>query len=142
MGKSQVTNAKAPLTFCHRPIDSSQLCNMTNTLNSTNWEDIIGGESDVSKSYDNFIDHFGKVLDEHVPMRKIVIPHRSIIREPWMTSDLLKSSRKRDILYKKTIGQIKSSKEYNYQISGSPQQTQQLQKTFKEHLLRKSIEQI
>ena len=29
-----------------------------------------------------------------------------------MTSDLLKSSRKRDILYKKSIGQIKSSKEY------------------------------
>ena len=112
MGKSQVTNAKAPLIFCHRPIDSSQLCNMTNTLNSTNWEDIIGGESDVSKSYDNFIEHFGKVLDEHVPMRKIVIPHRSIIREPWMTSDLLKSSRKRDILYKKTIGQVKSSKAY------------------------------
>ena len=80
MGKSQVTNSKAPLIFCHRPIDSSQLCNMTNTLNSTNWEDIIGGESDVSKSYDNFIEHFGKVLDEHVLMRKIVIPHRSIIR--------------------------------------------------------------
>ena len=37
-------------------------------------------ESDVSKSNDNFIEHFGKVLDEHVPMRKIVIPHRSIIR--------------------------------------------------------------
>ena len=80
MGKSQVTNAKAPLIFYYRPIYSLQFCNMTNTLNSTNWEDIIGGESDVSKSHDNFIEHFGKVLDEHAHMSKIVIPHRSIIR--------------------------------------------------------------
>ena len=64
----------------------------------------------MSKSYDNFIEHFGKVLDEHARVRKIVIPHTSIIREPWMTSDLLKSSSKRDILYRKTIGQVKSSK--------------------------------
>ena len=112
MGKSQVTNAKAPLIFYHRPIDSSQICNMINILNLINWEVIIGGESDVSKSYDNFIEHFGKVLDEHVPVRQIVIPHREIIREPWMTSDLLKSSRKCDILYRKTIGHVKSSTEY------------------------------
>ena len=84
---------------------------MTSILHSTNLEAIIGGESDVSKSYDNFIEHFGKVLDEHTPVMKIVIPHRSFIREPWMTSDLLKSSSKRDIIYSKTIGQAKSSKE-------------------------------
>ena len=103
MGKTAATSCKTP-----RPIDLTQIDNITKNLNSTNWETFFNGNVDVSESYDNFIEHFSKILDEHAPLRKAVIPASYVIRESWMTTDLLKASRKLDILYRKSIGKSKS----------------------------------
>ena len=45
-----------------------------------------------------------KALDTHTPITKTTIPFKQVIRQPWMTSGLIKCSRKCDRLYAKFIG--------------------------------------
>ena len=47
-------------------------------------------------------------LDEHAPLRKAFIPASCVMRETGITTELMKSSRKLDILYRKSIGKSKS----------------------------------
>ena len=67
--------------------------------------------------YDIFITHFKRILDECAPIKETIIPYRSLIREPWMTTGLMKSSRKRTLLYRKTIGKDKESNAYKRYIA-------------------------
>ena len=75
MGKMKEIVGKAPLVFTHIHV--------------------LHGVG-VSDSYDCFIKYFNNILDEQA--KTIVIPHRSIIREPWVTPGLIKSSRKCELL--------------------------------------------
>ena len=40
------------------------------------------------------------------------IPYKNVLRQPWMTTGLLKSSKTRDILFRKCIGKPKQSQSY------------------------------
>ena len=40
------------------------------------------------------------------------MPYRSVIRESWMTPGLIKSARKRELLYRKTVGKARDSLAY------------------------------
>ena len=59
-----------------------------------------------------------KILDEHAPLRKAVIPASYVIRESWMTTDL--AFRKLDILYRKLIGKSKSDTIHSKYLTYSP----------------------
>ena len=61
--------------------------------------------------------HFRRILDECAPIKETIIPYISRIREPWMTTGLMKSSRKRTLLYRKTIGKDKESNAYKRYIA-------------------------
>ena len=93
MDESDLTRRKAPLVFKHRPIDIDKIGKLNTAIHNTNWAQIITKEH-ISDSYRSFIDFFNKVIDECIPIQKVVIPYRSVIREPWMTTDLLKQSKK------------------------------------------------
>ena len=111
MGKRPVKKVKQPLVFSHRPIGPVELAKLNTTISSIDWRDILT-DGQVSDCYDIFITHFKRILDECAPIKETVIPYRSLIREPWMTTGLMKSSRKRTLLYRKTIGKDKESNAY------------------------------
>ena len=48
----------------------------------------------------------------HAPEKTIQISYKNILRQPWMTSALLKSSRTKNILFKKCLGKSKESLMY------------------------------
>ena len=100
-----------PLVFSHRPIGPVEFAKLNTTISSIDWRDLLTDEQ-VSDCYDTFITHFQRILDECAPMKETVIPYRHIIREPWMTTGLMKSSRKRTLLYRKTICKDKESNAY------------------------------
>jgi hypothetical protein len=105
MGTERVVTHKEPLTFMQRKIGHSQLRNMSETLKNTDWDDVLRYHN-VNECYDSFIAHFTNIIDTHAPVTKTTIPYKATIREPWMTPGLIKSSRKRDQLYKKTTWQV------------------------------------
>ncbi len=111
MGRKERTVGRTPLVFNHRPIGSTQIVNLSDALNATTWEDVLDKEC-VSENYDSFIRHFMKILDEHAPVKRIVIPHGSIIKEPWITPNLMKCSRKCELLYRKSVGKSRDSESY------------------------------
>ena len=111
MGRAKPSCDKTPLVFTYRPTNTTKINNLSNALNTTNWDNLFLNKG-VSESYDCFIVMFNKLLDENIPMKKSSIPQKSIIRESWMTPGLIKASRKRDILYRKTLGKVKNSPAY------------------------------
>ncbi len=111
MGRRDRTVGRTSLVFNHRPIDSIQIDNLSEALRSTIWEGVPGNGC-VSDSYDNFINHFTKILAENAPIKRTIIPHRSIIREPWITPSLIKSSRKCELLYRKSVGKPRDSESF------------------------------
>ncbi len=65
--------------------------------------------NNVSDCYKAFISYFIDIINRHAPLLKRIIPYRLIIRPPWMTSGLMKSSNRKQCLYKLTIGRAKNS---------------------------------
>ena len=57
-------------------------------------------------------------INPKVPQRiRTTIPHRAIIREPWMTPELMKSSKKRMQLYRKALGKDRLSESFSRYLS-------------------------
>ena len=110
MGKTKRTSRKEPLVFTHRPIGSEQVTKMRHELSNICWSEILHDEH-VDRSYGIFIDKLRNVIDTCAPEKTTTIPHKSVIREPWMTSGIIRSSRKRDKLYRQSLGRIPDSVE-------------------------------
>ena len=112
MGTKVKDSKKAPLIFEHRPTNTHQIDILRNELHSTVWDDIFLG-GNVSECYNIFISHFQKLLDECIPIQKCIIPRRRVIKQAWLTPGLVKSSRKCQILYRKTVGKDRDSTGFN-----------------------------
>ena len=74
-------------------IDSYAIC--PETLTTTDWDDVFRYDT-VSGCYDSFNADVTNKIDIHAPERKTTIPSKAIIREPWMTPGLIKSSNELD----------------------------------------------
>ena len=92
----------------------SQIHKVSETLKMVDWDEMFRYDN-VSKCYDSFIAHFTDILNTHAPEVKTSIPYKAIIREAWMTPSLIKSSRKKEHLYTKTLGKPRNSIQFeNY----------------------------
>ena len=108
MGSRQVAKRKEPLIFTQRKIGPHQIQKITDALITTQWNNVFLYR-DIDRSYNQFLAHFTNILNLYAPLTKTKIPYKSIMRESWMTKGLIKSSRKKEQLYKKTIGMAKTS---------------------------------
>jgi hypothetical protein len=61
----------------------------------------------VDQGYDLLMNTLTDALNQYAPEKEIQISRRSVIREPWVTSGLLKSSRTRDKVYKHCLNKGK-----------------------------------
>ena len=71
---------------------------------NTNWHEILSVELvDPTHSYEMFNKKINEVLDIHVPLRKITKKELHLQSKPWMTPDIAKSIKRRDLLLRKYI---------------------------------------
>lgn len=111
IGKVNNSKRKDPLVFTHRRISDEALRQISVSLSGKNWQE-LDNQTSASDAYDNFMDSFNEVLDIYAPMHTVNIPHKAIVREPWMTSGLVKSCQTRDKLYRQCLGVDKSHASY------------------------------
>ena len=72
---------------------------INNDLNNIDWA--IIGNLDIDDAYDLMVSKILNALNSHAPEKTIQFWYKNILRQPWMTSALLKSSRTKNILFKK-----------------------------------------
>ena len=89
------------------PIDEGKLSNITNYLDQYNWNFLFDLDPDTAD--DQFTKILQNALDTYMPEKTMTIPNKHILRQPWMTPALLKSSKPRDILYRKCLNKPKNS---------------------------------
>ena len=69
-----------------------------------NWDDILQCEQEYTNhSFNSFNDTIEKLLDKHMPKRKITKKEFKQKYKPWVTNGILKSIRRKDKLLKKFI---------------------------------------
>jgi len=87
-------------------MSETNINNIITSLTNSNWAvlDIMTSE----EGYNYFIDILSQVIDKFAPEKEVIIHQKHIIREPWMSSGLLKSSQTKDKLHRKYILNDKS----------------------------------
>jgi hypothetical protein len=96
-----MTEKPKPLTFTHRPLCDEQVNKISSELKSVNWDFLQ--LSDTETSYNGFLEKLTNVIDKHAPVKTKTIPACKIIRDPWYSKGLLKSTKHLHRLYRKTI---------------------------------------
>ena len=93
---------KRPLTIKTRQLDDTKLRNINQSLQENNWESITPSNShELNHCFQTFIDKIQQIVNQHAPEKEIKIKPKEIIRNPWITPGLLKSSKTLDKLYRK-----------------------------------------
>ena len=110
VGKKKRKKKNKPLVIKKRFFSPEILQNISNELQGTNWECIIN--LDTNKAYEHFTTIIKNCIEKYSPEKTIEIPAKRIIRDPWMTSGLIRSSKVMDQLYKKRLGKDKSHRSY------------------------------
>jgi hypothetical protein len=105
IGNKNKWSNKKPLILKCRSITDTSVHNISNKLYDTNWSSL--SDMSVDQGYDLLMNTLTDALNQYAPEKEIQISKRCVIREPWVTSGLLKSSRTRDKLYKHCLNKGK-----------------------------------
>ncbi len=106
---------KGPTTITKRNLSASNVDKIKNELSIINWNFL--STLDVDESFKLFTEKVNSILDKHAPLKTKIIPSKYIIRDPWMTPGLLKSSFTLDKMYSKCVGKDKESSEYTEYVT-------------------------
>jgi len=101
IGKCAPT-AKKPLEIKYRDLKENNMNKIMNILQQYNWS--ILNQMDTNEAYEAFYKQLINTLDLIAPEITKIIPHKHIIREPWVTKGLMTSSNNLDKLFKKCLG--------------------------------------
>ena len=96
-----------PLTFYTRKLTDAKLQTIQNELSLLNW-DILLDHKNVDDSYETFLQQMNQVLDKYAPLKLVKIPQKQIIKNPWVTKEIIKSARSLDKLYRAQINKPKT----------------------------------
>ena len=99
-----------PVKITCRPINDVNLAKMKSHLDTVDWTILLNMNPNEANN------HFNKVLTDslnsHIPEKTITLPFEDILRLPWMTPALLKSTKTKYKMYRKSLGKPKSSSSY------------------------------
>ena len=71
---------------------------------NVNWEEVIEiEEKDVNNSLDNFLKKFNKILDKHLPLRKVSQEEFKRRYKPWITVEILLKINHKNKEFKKIV---------------------------------------
>jgi hypothetical protein len=95
-GKAPKRKNRDPLIFKHRQVNANVLHNITNVLSETDWTHLL--DVNVNQAFLNFSDKLSDTMNYFAPEKIIKIPYKFVIRDPWVTKGIMKSSNKLDCL--------------------------------------------
>jgi len=101
-GHKDIKN-KEPLTFTYRPLTDDSVSAILNELYDFDW-DMLDNFNNIDESYNTFSNIFNTIIDKHAPIKTKTIAPSQVIREPWFSKGLLKSSKHLHKLYSKSLG--------------------------------------
>jgi len=110
VGKSNSNNNNQPLLIKKRQLTECALQTIVNKLSNTDWNYL--NNKSVNDAYQHFSNELDNIIEHAAPIKTIKIPASKVIRDPWMTSGLLKSSRTLNNLYKKKLGKDKTHQNF------------------------------
>ena len=110
IGTSQTTKLLPKYITC-RKLNEDVVSNIINHLISIDWVHLLENLN-VNEANDMFNKTLSYALDRFAPEKSITINPKNVIRHSWMTPALLKSSKTRDKLYRKSLGKAKDNMAY------------------------------
>ena len=102
----QIKSKQKKIQLTLRKIKDAQLRQITDSLKQNDWSDLYNLK-DVNEAYAYFLNTLKSVIDNIAPEKQITITKSRLIREPWVTTGLLKSSSTLDKLYKRSMNKHK-----------------------------------
>ena len=105
---------KKELTFQHRNIDENAINRMKILLSQIDWSHLH--TFTVENAYQNFIEKINRIINTVAPLKKVTIKPNNVIKDPWMTRGLMKSSRTSARLYHQCVHKSRTSTEYKKYI--------------------------
>ena len=97
--KLKPTNTKDPLKFKCRPMNDNNVARINEYLNNMNWTNLE--TLDTNQGFEVFMSSITDAINLFAPEKTITITPKNILRNPWMTPDLVKDSHKLNRLYMK-----------------------------------------
>ena len=85
-----------------RCVNQCKIDALKTSLNSIDWSNVYT-RKDVNHCYNLFINALTTNIDNHIPLKEVVIPAKQFICESWLTKGLLKCSKKQLKLYEKSL---------------------------------------
>ena len=93
---------KQPKVLTTRAINPENLLKINTRLSDIDWNMELH-TPDVTVQYYKFQLKVLEILDEVSPYHTVKIPHKKILRDPWLTNGLMKCFQKQKYLYKQTL---------------------------------------
>ena len=97
-GKPSKRINKDPLSFKYRPMNTFVKQRIISSLDNTDWTHLY--DTDIDQAYMSFSEKLKESIDRFAPEKSVTIPNKFIIRDPWVTKVILKSSRNLDKLFR------------------------------------------
>ena len=112
-GKKSDKQVKEPLTFTYRDMSPNIIVDIKQELAVCDWNCVNGMDSEEGLNY--LMEQINDALNKNAPFKTVSIPYKNVIREPWVTKGMIRSSNNLDKLFKKCLGKDKNSRMYqNY----------------------------
>ncbi len=90
-----------PVSFKIRDLSDANVLKLNDQLERYDWSFLRN--LDGNSAYEAFSEALQKEIDKAAPMKTINISKKRVIREPWITKGIIKSSKTLDNLYMKTL---------------------------------------
>ena len=97
LGSPNIKSLSTDIIY-YRDISNKSLFEFSLKLSQTNWGQIITNKSDVNEAYAEFINYFNEIYNNIFPVKHKRCKQKTF--KPWLTKGILKSIRKKDVLYK------------------------------------------
>ena len=102
-GRPMKRSNKQPLTFKHRQLNAFAKEQIKANLDGTDWTYL--NDVGIDQAYVSFSYKLKETLDNFAPEKCVTIPNKRIIRDPWVTVGILKSSKNLDKLFRAKLNQ-------------------------------------
>ena len=100
------------LTFT-RNFSDKNISKFRDLLSNVKWTD-INSHSDPNKAYNDFFNRYSNLYNSCFPLRPVKGQASRFLKTPWITPALLKSIRKKNLMYKKLVANYDSTRETKY----------------------------
>lgn len=130
LGTQKHDRTKNPIIIQKRTINDDTLRNIAISINNKDWSYLEN--MDTNLAYKNFTQEITELVDKIAPLKNITIPAFAIMREPWMSRGLVKSSQTLNRLHRKQLRKEKSH-QYHTKYIEYRNKFNQLKRTTKEN---------